>query len=202
MESSTRKLKANARNAGLSTGPGDTSRTRLNATKHGILSKDVLVRTGDGKENEADFAEFSDRMWEDLSPVGAIEESLAQDMINITWRKRRVIAYESAVLSQQADTAKKDWEERNQVPVDVEGMIRYLRKPELQISELESLFQFDSPGKGTNFDRMLAAIGSLLSKGDGVAEPTTSQGSPFLVARLRIYQAERAVNGSKGEGFK
>lgn len=138
-------------------------------------------------------------MWEDLSPDGALEESLAQDVINIAWRKRRVIAYESALMSQEAATAKKDWEERNQVSVDLEGIIRFLRRPEPQIPDIECLLQFDSPGKGTKFDRMLAAIDSSWSKGDGVEVPPPSQVSPFQVARLRIYQAEKAVIGSRGK---
>ena len=59
METSIRKLKANARNARLSTGPKDTSRSRFNAAKHGILSSRVLIRTGDGKEDEEELEEFS-----------------------------------------------------------------------------------------------------------------------------------------------
>ena len=38
MASSERKREANQRNARLAKGPHDTSLTRLNAVKHGILS--------------------------------------------------------------------------------------------------------------------------------------------------------------------
>ena len=83
METSIRKLKANARNARLSTGPKDTSRSRFNAAKHRILSSRVVVRTGDGKEDEEEFEEFSRQMWEDLAPAGVLEGSLVEDLINI-----------------------------------------------------------------------------------------------------------------------
>ena len=129
METSIRKITANARNARLSTGPRDTSRSRFNAARHGILSRDVLIRTGDGMESEEEFDQLRARMWEDLAPVGALEESLTDDLINLMWRKRRVIAYESALISQKAATARRDWEERNQVSVDLEALLGPFRRP-------------------------------------------------------------------------
>ena len=105
---STNKISANRRNAQLSTGPNDTSRTRLNALKHGILSEAVLIRAGDGAEDASEFRSFHDSMQNDLAPEGAMEELLVEDLIGITWRKRRVLAYESAVISKQRDQAIKD----------------------------------------------------------------------------------------------
>jgi hypothetical protein len=37
-------------------------------------------------------------MCKDLAPAGVLEGSLVEDLINIIWRKRRVIAHESALI--------------------------------------------------------------------------------------------------------
>ena len=199
MEKSIRKLKANARNAQLSTGPKDTSRTRLNAAKHGILSKDVLIRAGDGKESQEEFDEFRGRMWEDLAPAGALEESLVEELICNIWRKRRVVAHESALISKKAATARRDWEERNRVSVDLEGMLSPYRKPEPEIPDLETLWsQLDSAGEGSKFDQLLGATASILSEGNDGEASSTSRVSPFLVAVHRVRQAEKAVAGAMG----
>ena len=74
MRLSTRKREANQRNAKLANGPHDTSLTRLNAVKHGLLSGQVLIRAGKGKEDPEEFQQFSDAFREDSGPSGAIEE--------------------------------------------------------------------------------------------------------------------------------
>jgi len=195
MESSIRKLKANARNARLSTGPKDTSRSRFNAAKHGILSSRVVVRTGDGKEDEEEFEEFSRQMWEDLAPAGVLEGSLVEDLINIIWRKRRILVHESALISQKAATAQRDWEQRNQVSVGLEGLLSSFRRPEPEIPDFEELgIDFDSPGETAH--QLLQGIDSILS--NGVAAPSVSEVSPFVVAVLLVLRAKKAVEESMG----
>ena len=54
-------------------------------------------------------------MREDLAPSGAIEELVVEELIGIAWRKRRVLAYESAVISKQLDGAVEDWEQRDTI---------------------------------------------------------------------------------------
>ena len=112
---SKRKREANQRNAQLAKGPHDTSLTRRNALKHGILSEQVLIRTGAGKEDPEEFQQFSDAMREAWAPVGAMEEYLVEELIGIAWRKRRVLAYESAVISKQWDGAVEDWEQQHPI---------------------------------------------------------------------------------------
>ncbi len=100
---SKRKLEANQRNAQLAKGPHDTSLTRFNALKHGILSKQVLIRGGKGAEDPEEFQQFSDAMREDWAPAGITEELLVEDLIGIAWRKWRVLADESAVISKRLE---------------------------------------------------------------------------------------------------
>ena len=112
---SERKAIANKRNSKSSRGPNDTSKTRFNALKHGILSIHALILGGDGEENEKEFQQFSSAILRDLAPLGAVEELLVDDLIVIAWRKRRVIAYESAVLSKQLDTTVTDYQQEHSV---------------------------------------------------------------------------------------
>ncbi len=107
---SDKKRKANRRNAQFSSGPVDTSQTRLNALRHGILSNQVLVDAGHGSEDAKTFEELSNNLRDALAPVGALEELLAEQLISSAWRLRRVIGYESAVIGQKSEDAIWDWE--------------------------------------------------------------------------------------------
>ena len=53
-----RQHEANLANSSKSTGPKDTSNTRLNATRHGILSSEVVSRDGNVGEDESVFNEM------------------------------------------------------------------------------------------------------------------------------------------------
>ena len=66
---STKKLAANRNNAQLSTGPKDTSTTRLNATRHGILSDGGVIETVDGENAKELFEELETQMCQALAPL-------------------------------------------------------------------------------------------------------------------------------------
>ena len=112
---SEKQLKANRNNSKLSSGPKDTSRTRSNALRHGLLTKEALIGTGNGREDPRLLEELSNALWEDLAPTGALEEILVQEIISIIWRKRRLLRHESALASQQAAQAIDSWEQ--QLPI-------------------------------------------------------------------------------------
>lgn len=81
------KLTANRQNAQLSTGPRTEEGkavSRFNARKHGILSKGTIIPGEDPEE----FQAFSDALKADLSPQGATEELLAEQVIVSAWRMR------------------------------------------------------------------------------------------------------------------
>jgi len=94
MPASPKQLEANRRNALKSTGPKNTSLTRLNALKHGILSGEVLVR---GEERRA-LAELRERLNSDLSPVGALEEILVDRIVCAVWRLKRCLRMERGIV--------------------------------------------------------------------------------------------------------
>lgn len=70
---SDRKTKSNRKNSQLSTGPNDTSQSRLNALSHGILSRQALITSGEGCEDAELFDQLADGLREDWAPVGAME---------------------------------------------------------------------------------------------------------------------------------
>ena len=134
-------------------------------------------------------------MCKNLAPAGVLEGSLVEDLINIIWRKRRVIAHESALIGQKAANAQRDWEQRNQVSVDLERLLSSLRRSEPEIPDFKELgIDFDSPGETAH--QLLQGIGSILS--NGLAAPPVSEVSPFVVAVLLVRQAKRAVEESMG----
>ena len=112
---SERKIAANRRNTRKSTGPRDTTRTRSNALRHGILSSEAFIRNGEGQEDPKLFNEFGRTLREDLNPIGRLEELLVDKLFMLEWRWRRVIRFENAAIRVRSDTATDDWERRARV---------------------------------------------------------------------------------------
>lgn len=92
---STRQRAANARNAARSTGPADTTVTRFNATRHAIFSQGIVVPGLTPPEEARQFEQFRDSLCQDLAPMGALEELLADRLATTAWRLRRVLQYET-----------------------------------------------------------------------------------------------------------
>ena len=100
-EISPRKLEANRKNALKSTGPktpkGKRSSSR-NALKHGILSRELVVADGEGKENPLEYEQLFAELTEDLQPQGRIELSLVETVAVCDWRFRRTLRAEAAEI--------------------------------------------------------------------------------------------------------
>ena len=105
MVKSTRTIEANNSNAQFSTGPIDTSSSRLNALAHGILSKEVVIVHGSGQENTDEFEELKSAMTTTIAPIGALEELLVDQLVTLSWRWRRVIKYETAAIRSKSHKA-------------------------------------------------------------------------------------------------
>ncbi len=100
------QIEANRRNAQKSTGP-KTSKgkavSKMNASKHGILSDQVVVRGLIINESEDEFQAFHRRFWEHLAPVGPVEEMLVDQIVTTQWRLRRVLRAESGEVALSVD---------------------------------------------------------------------------------------------------
>jgi len=89
---------ANRRNAASSTGPktqAGKDASRLNALKHGLGAESPILPT----ESEEAFAAFRDGLLKNLAPQGALENQLAEEIVDLTWRLRRASTLEHGVLA-------------------------------------------------------------------------------------------------------
>ena len=94
---SERQKAANQANARHSTGPKTRKGkavVRLNALRHGLLTRDVVLP---GEDADA-FEDLWNQVRASLSPVGPIEEFLADRVVNTMWRLRRLARAETALL--------------------------------------------------------------------------------------------------------
>src|SRR5215467_3767276 len=94
---SERQKAANQANASHSTGPKTPegkAAVRLNAIKHGLLARDVVLP---GEDADA-FEDLRNLVREDLSPMGPIEEYLTDRVVDAMWRLRRLARTETALF--------------------------------------------------------------------------------------------------------
>ena len=101
---SKKQRTANRKNAKKSSGPRNTSLTRLNALKHGLLSKEVLI---DG-EKKKDLEELGKRLRQQLTPQGELEVILVDRIVSSIWRLKRTLRIESTLMSYQYDKGLND----------------------------------------------------------------------------------------------
>jgi uncharacterized protein (DUF2236 family) len=99
---SPEKLQANRDNAKRSTGPRTPRgkrNSRRNALKHGLLSKDLVISSGEGKESAKEFQDLLSQLKQDLQPVGRAEESLVEIVASCDWRFRRALRAEAGEIT-------------------------------------------------------------------------------------------------------
>ena len=95
---SPRKLAANRRNSSRSTGPRSASgkrRSAMNALKHGMFAKDLVLPALEGKHAAAEFRALLHALTSDLAPAGAFELILVEEIAACTWRMRRLLRFEN-----------------------------------------------------------------------------------------------------------
>lgn len=103
---SPKQIAANRRNAAKSTGPrtGEgLSVSKMNALKHGILSRQVLVRGLSLRESETELEALHQRFRDELLPEGPLEELLVDQIVTAHWRLRRALSAESAEIALSVD---------------------------------------------------------------------------------------------------
>jgi hypothetical protein len=118
--SSDRQIEANRKNAQRSTGPCTSdgkSRVALNAVKHGLTAKTVVLPHEDPNEFEA----FREAMLIDAAPQGAFEEMLVEKISADAWRLRRVPVLEAAlhIIERERQKVKRIKDEVNRYKFDL-----------------------------------------------------------------------------------
>lgn len=101
---SEKQLAANRANARKSTGPrtqAGKERSRMNALKHGLLAKSVLLEHEDPAEWEA----LCEALFMRFDPADVIEEELVGRVASLLWRMRRIPVFEAALMEAVAHDA-------------------------------------------------------------------------------------------------
>jgi hypothetical protein len=125
---SEKRAAANRQNARRSTGPRTAAgkrAVRLNALKHGLLAAEVIIRTGDGAENETVFRRLVDQLRQQLDPQGIREELAVEEIAVLLWRQRRAVRAETGEIRRGADTV--TWEMREHRRKELGASVRRLR---------------------------------------------------------------------------
>jgi hypothetical protein len=102
-----KQLEANRRNALKSTGPKTPKGKALvarNPIKHGLLSKEVLLRG----EDETALVELGKRLRHQLAPVGELELLLVDRIIAAAWRLMRILRIEREMMDHEVADKEKD----------------------------------------------------------------------------------------------
>lgn len=93
------RLQANRRNATKSTGPRTAAgkgKSAMNAVKHGIWSRTVLL----GCDDRDEFETFAVGIAQRLQPADELERMLVDRVVTTAWRLRRLQQIECAILDQ------------------------------------------------------------------------------------------------------
>jgi hypothetical protein len=108
---SQRQLEANQANAKRSTGPrtlDGRARSRMNAVKHGLTAKYIVIGDEDPDEFEALRADLES----DFQPSTRLEYELVDRLAGLLWRLRRVPGVEAALVKARQVEA---WQNSEQV---------------------------------------------------------------------------------------
>lgn len=90
--------RANRANSLKSTGPtSDAGKiaVRLNATRHGLLSKAPIM----AGESEEEYGALRSQLESELAPVGIMEGQLCERLVGMLWRLRRLSHIEAGILT-------------------------------------------------------------------------------------------------------
>ncbi len=107
-----KQIEANKQNALVSTGPVTPEGKAIvsqNAVKHGIFARDLIITSGDGKEDEQEYRELLDGLIMSLNPSGQMECVLVEKIAVDFWRLRRVLRFESGSIRKFLDMAISDY---------------------------------------------------------------------------------------------
>ncbi len=94
---SENQIRANRRNARLSTGPrteAGMEASSSNHTKHGLTGRRVVLKS----ENQAEYDELLAALLQDYAPQSAIEVELVHEIANNSWRLRRADRVEAELF--------------------------------------------------------------------------------------------------------
>lgn len=165
-----KQIEANKHNALMSTGPvTDQGKAivALNAVKHGVFIRDLIISSGDGKENEEEYRQLFHNLVVSLNPSDQMEHLLVEKITVDFWRLRRVLRFETGSIRKHLDMViydyynKTDWQENkpktnNELGEDIKEQQDHFNWNNCYIKALKAgLVSFDKPvwkGEGLESD--------------------------------------------------
>src|SRR5690242_2924686 len=109
------QIAANQQNAEASTGPQTSqgkARSAQNSTSHGLFAKRDFVRPCE----TAEYEELTNSLLDDLRPEGALERTIAFEIVSAAWRLRRCSELEAA-LAGRGDYVLDPLEDKETLPL-------------------------------------------------------------------------------------
>ena len=91
------QILANRRNAQNSTGPRTSegkAAISQNAVQHGLLARQDVITS----ECQADFDLYREQMLDELAPVSPMESMLAERIVTLSWRLKRVCRIQNQTI--------------------------------------------------------------------------------------------------------
>ncbi len=113
LSTSQGKIEANQRNAQHSTGPKSVEGKKmssLNAVKHGLLVKDVVITNRAGKEDQTEFDALLAEFRNDYKPSGIAQDLLVRELAISYWKSARALRCERADVTCSSDDRKDESE--------------------------------------------------------------------------------------------
>ncbi len=129
-----KQLNANRLNALQSTGPKTEKGKAIissNAVKHGIFTKDLIVSSHLGKEDEGEYLEMLTNLIGCLSPQNQMESLLVEKIAIDFWRLRRVVRFEAGSIGKFLEEIFNDFyshprKTNQEIDAEIEGKKEYL----------------------------------------------------------------------------
>ncbi len=91
------QILANRRNAQKSTGPRTSqgkAAVSQNAVQHGFSARQTIINS----ESQADFDLYRERMLTELAPAGPMESMLAERIVTLSWRLKRICRIQNQTI--------------------------------------------------------------------------------------------------------
>ena len=96
------QINANRKNSQKSTGPKTIEGKKAvakNALKHGLFTNEAII----AGENLDDYNTMREKTLDELSPQGNMETILAERIVSLTWRLKRIERFQSIVIDAMID---------------------------------------------------------------------------------------------------
>jgi|GEM_PF-688556 len=129
-----KQLNANRLNALQSTGPKTDEGKAIvssNAMRHGIFTKDLIISSHLGKEDETEYLEMLTNLIGCLAPQNQMESLLVEKIAIDFWRLRRVIRFEAGSIGKYLETIFNDFysyprKNNETIDTEIQGKKEYL----------------------------------------------------------------------------